>query len=130
VPDERSLRILLVDDDPLVVASTTGMLEELGPHAVTAAGSAAEALALLREDAAFDLLLTDHIMPGMTGAQLAARVRTLYPSLPVLIASAYAELDGLSGDWPRLRKPYGLAELQEALRNLTHENHNLAHRNQ
>ncbi len=117
----RSLRILLVDDDPLVVAGTTSMLEELGHDAITAAASGEEALAVLRDHGDFDLLLTDHVMPGMTGVQLAACARDLHPALPILIASGFAELDSLAGvQWPRLRKPYSLNDLASAIRNLTH----------
>jgi CheY-like chemotaxis protein len=112
----RSLRILLVDDDPLVVAGTIGMLEELGHHAICAAASGEEALAVLRHDGDFDLLLSDYMMPGMTGVQLATQVRELLPSLPVLLASGFAEIDGLATTkWPRLRKPYSLSELSAAL---------------
>jgi PAS domain S-box-containing protein len=121
-PAARRLRILLVDDDPLVVASTTSMLEELGHDSITVAASGDEALAVLRQDGNFDLLLTDHMMPGMTGVQLATRARNLHESLPIVIASGFADLDGLAGmKWPRLRKPYGLSDLAAALEHLTHE---------
>ena len=60
------------------------------------------------------------MMPGLSGAQLAAQARTLQPLLPILIASGFAELEGLAGaQWPRLRKPYGLNDLAIALRNLS-----------
>jgi PAS domain S-box-containing protein len=115
-PDARSLRILLVDDDPLVVVGTAGMLEELGHVTVHAVTSGEAALAVLRGDGNFDLLLTDHLMPGMTGLQLATEARALHPSLPILLASGFAELDGLAGaEWPRLRKPYSLSDLSAAL---------------
>ncbi len=115
----RSLRILLVDDDPLVVAGTTGMLEELGHEAIRTAASGAEALDLLRQDSGFDVLLTDHMMPGMTGLQLATQIRALHPSLPILLASGFAELDAMTGaEWPRLRKPYSLSDLAAALAGL------------
>jgi PAS domain S-box-containing protein len=110
-----SLRILLVDDDPLVLAGTTGMLEELGHHCVCAAAGE-DALAALRAGAAFDLLLTDHVMPGMSGVQLAAQARALRGGLPILLASGFAELDEVqAADWPRLRKPYSMADLANAL---------------
>jgi PAS domain S-box-containing protein len=115
-PAGRSLRILLVDDDPLVLAGTLAMLEELGHDAVHIAASGAEALAVLERDGGFDLLLTDHMMPGLSGMQLAARARALHPALPVLLASGFAELDEAAGaTWPRLRKPYGLTDLAAAL---------------
>jgi len=115
-PSPAELRILLVDDDQLVIASTTGMLEELGHQVVHAAASGAEALDVLRGDDHIDLLLTDYMMPGMTGVRLAAQASTLRPSLPVLLASGFAELDGLTGvEWPRLRKPYSLRDLAAAL---------------
>jgi PAS domain S-box-containing protein len=115
-PAARSLRILLVDDDPLVVAGTRSMLEELGHDAITVAASGEDALAVLREHGNFDLLLTDHMMPGMSGVQLAARAREMHKSLTIVIASGFAELDESAGTtWPRLRKPYTLTELATAL---------------
>jgi CheY-like chemotaxis protein len=115
-PIPRKLRVLLVDDDPLVVASTTGMLEELGHDSIHTAASGDEALAVLRQGGDFDLLLTDYMMPGMSGVQLASQAQALRPSLPILLASGFAELDGLAGAaWPRLRKPYGLGDLSAAL---------------
>ncbi len=115
-PAGPSLRILLVDDDPLVVAGTTGMLEELGHAVIRAVASGEEALAVLRRDGDFDLLLTDHMMPGMSGMQLAEQARALHPALPVLLASGFAEIDGaVAAEWPRLRKPYGLRDLSAAL---------------
>ncbi len=115
----RSLRILLVDDDPLVLASTAAMLEELGHDAIHLVASGPDALAVLERDGAFDLLLTDQMMPGMTGTQLAAQARALHPSLAVLLASGFSELDEAAGaGWPRLRKPYDLADLSAALAGL------------
>jgi PAS domain S-box-containing protein len=113
---ERSLRILLVDDDPLVLMGTAGMLEELGHATIHAVASGEEALAVLGQDGDFDLLLTDHLMPGMSGVQLADMARALHPALPILIASGFAEVGGLTGTpWPRLRKPYTLSDLSVAL---------------
>jgi PAS domain S-box-containing protein len=112
----RGLRVLLVDDDPLVLAATTGMLEELGHEAAGTAASGAEALGLLRSEASFDLLLTDLMMPGMSGMQLAAQAKALYPALPIVLASGFAELDrAATAEWPRLRKPYDLRDLAAAL---------------
>ena len=64
--DRRPCRVLVVDDDPMVVASTAAMLEDLG-HVVIEALSGARALDLLRSGAKVDVVITDHAMPGMTG---------------------------------------------------------------
>jgi len=112
----ESLRILLVDDDPLVAVATVAMLDALGHDMVHAVESGEAALSVLRQGDEFDLLLTDYMMPGMSGGQLAAEARALDPSLPILLASGFAELDGLIGtEWPRLRKPYSLGHLSAAL---------------
>jgi CheY-like chemotaxis protein/two-component sensor histidine kinase len=103
---------LLVDDEDVVRMSTADMLADLG-FDVTEAGSAEEALGLLQRGTVADLLVTDHLMPGMTGAQLAREVHVLRPGLPVLIVSGYAEMDGLAPDLPRLLKPFRAAELAE-----------------
>jgi DNA-binding response OmpR family regulator len=70
---------------------------------------------LMRSGTAVDLLVTDHLMPGMSGAQLAREVRAMRPGLPVLIVSGYAEVDGLAPDLPRLVKPFRAAELVERI---------------
>lgn len=98
--------ILLVDDDPLIAASTVELLEDLG-HSVVEVHSAVEALGALDKGLAPDLIITDHAMPGMTGADLAARVLVQRPGLPILLATGYAELQGMQNvDLPRLAKPY------------------------
>jgi signal transduction histidine kinase len=109
--DTRCCRVLVVDDDPIVLSGTAAMLEDLG-HVATEAESAESALRALLSDANFDLVITDHAMPGMTGTELAARIRHSWPALPVAIATGYAELPG-DGDpgLPRLSKPYRQQEL-------------------
>jgi signal transduction histidine kinase len=111
VADTRCCRVLVVDDDPIVLAGTAAMLEDLG-HVATEASSGESALRLLLSAAGFDLVITDHAMPGMTGTELAARIRGSWPKLPVVIATGYAELPG-DGDpgLPRLSKPYRQQEL-------------------
>ena len=105
---------LLVDDEELVRMSTADMLIDLG-FEVTEAGSAEEALHLIHAGAAPDVLVTDHLMPGMNGVELARAVRTLMPALPVLIVSGYAEVEGVARDLPRLTKPFRNAELAASL---------------
>jgi signal transduction histidine kinase/ActR/RegA family two-component response regulator len=111
VEDGRCCRVLVVDDDPIVLAGTAAMLEDLG-HVATEVESAERALKILQSDAEVDLVITDHAMPGMTGTQLAKRIRRKWPELPVVIATGYAELPGeLDPSVPRLSKPYRQQEL-------------------
>jgi PAS domain S-box-containing protein len=111
----RSAVILFVDDDPLIAMSTTEMLEDLGHH-VIGANSGLHALDILKSEQPLDLMMTDHAMPGMTGMELAAASRQVRPSLPVLLATGYAELpEGAQLDLPRLAKPYHQDQLRARL---------------
>ena len=110
-----SLRILAVDDDALVLMNTTLMLEDLG-HQVVEAYNGGEALEFLESGEHFDLVLTDHSMPKMTGAELAARIQERWPHLPVILATGYAELpSGEGGRLPKLSKPFSQSQLAEVL---------------
>jgi PAS domain S-box-containing protein len=106
--------VLLVDDEELVRASTADLLDDLGYQVIQAA-SADAALDRLREGAGPDILVTDHLMPGMTGAELAEAARALRPDLPILIVTGYAESGGIAADLPRLAKPFRREELAAAL---------------
>ncbi len=102
----RGLAVLVVDDDPLVLANTAAMLEDLG-HTALQAASGAEALRMLRGAHAVDVVLTDQVMPKMTGAQLIAAVKTEWPQLPLIIATGFADLPAdLDPDLPKLKKPF------------------------
>ena len=114
----RAAVILFVDDDPLIAMSTTEMLEDLG-HRVIGANSGLHALDILKSEQQIDLMMTDHVMPGMTGIELAAASRQVRPSLPILLATGYAELpEGAQLDLPRLAKPYHQDELRDRLEQL------------
>lgn len=114
-PAGRSAVILFVDDDPLIAMSTTEMLEDLG-HRVIGVSSARHALDVIQSEQPIDLMVTDHVMPGMTGLELAAASRQLRPSLPILLATGYAELpEGSQLDLPRLAKPYHQDQLRDRL---------------
>jgi CheY-like chemotaxis protein len=106
--------VLLVDDEDLVRASTADMLVDLG-FEVIEARSGSEALARLDEAGAIDLLVTDHLMPGMTGVELAREIVARRPGLPVLVVSGYSDAVGLAADLPRLEKPFRQADLLAAL---------------
>lgn len=111
----NSLCVLVVDDDPLVRATTGVVLESLG-HKTIEVSSAAEALSVLEGANDVDLLLTDHAMPGMTGAELTNEANIRWPELPVVLASGYAEIqEDLSDGAIRLPKPYGRDDLIRAI---------------
>jgi PAS domain S-box-containing protein len=105
---------LLVDDEELVRMSTADMLLDLG-YQVVEAGSAEEALRLVGEGLHPELLVTDHLMPGMSGAELAHDLRSQWPDLPVLIVSGYAEAEGVEPGIARLTKPFRNSELAASL---------------
>ncbi|ONF97314.1 response regulator [Sphingomonas jeddahensis] len=90
------------------------MLNDLG-FEVVEAGSAEDALRLLQTGRKPDLLVTDHLMPGMSGAELAQNARALHPALPILVVSGYAEEEGITPDLPRLTKPFRNADLAASL---------------
>ncbi|MFJ7311889.1 PAS domain S-box protein [Pseudomonas sp. NPDC098747] len=109
------LSVLVVDDDSLVLTSTSLLLEDLG-HRVVSASSGTEALALFDEGEVIDLMITDMAMPRMSGAQLAHAVRLLKPDLPIILATGYAErLEGFAAQLPRLPKPFTQMNLVEII---------------
>jgi signal transduction histidine kinase len=108
------MKVLVVDDDPLILMNAVDMLEELG-LTVLQASSGSEALSLLGTND-LSLVITDHAMPNMTGAQLIQKISQLRPNLPIILATGYAELPETLGlKFVRLPKPYGLAELANAI---------------
>jgi CheY-like chemotaxis protein len=111
----KKLSILTVDDDPLVALNTSALLEELG-HTVYSAPSALHALDILRREKKIDLMITDQLMPDMTGSELASRIRAENARMPIILATGYAELaPGEGVGLPRLAKPFSQRELAEAI---------------
>jgi PAS domain S-box-containing protein len=114
-PVVRPLAVMVVDDDSLVLHSIAAMLEDLG-HRVFQATSGKQALSLLAQHPEVEVLITDHAMPSMTGAELATAVKRISPSLPVVIATGYAELPpGLAAGLTRLAKPFTQRELEDVI---------------
>jgi len=110
--------IMVVDDDPLVAAGTADMLTDMG-HTVIEVCSGARALETLRSGAQIALVITDHAMPGMTGLQLAKQIQENWPSMPVILASGYADLpDDTVLNLPRLAKPYRQEQLASLINQL------------
>jgi CheY-like chemotaxis protein len=109
------LSILLVDDELLLLMVGADMLESNG-HRVTQAASGPEALKALQANGSFDLLITDHAMPGMTGAELAAKAKEIAPDIRIVVASGFQEIPGeAEANWLRLRKPYAESDLIELI---------------
>ena len=123
------MKVLLVDDDWLVRMGAADMLADLG-HEVIEVASAAEAMTLLEKDGVFDIVVTDYAMPGKNGIELAREIETRHPTLPIVLATGYAELPTTKGGprYPRLSKPYTQGELDAVLRAATtaHSAHGVA----
>ena len=93
------------------------MLIELGYQVIEAA-SAEDALSKLDQLGVIELLVTDHLMPGMTGTDLAITIRQRSPATRVLIISGYADVDGISPDMQRLTKPFKQSDLAMSIEQL------------
>ncbi|MNM89636.1 Blue-light-activated protein [compost metagenome] len=106
-----SCRVLVVDDDPLVLNTTVAMLEDLG-CSVLKADSATAALEILAKTPDLDLLLTDQAMPRMSGSQLVERAMALGRPLKMAISTGFtAKMDGVAAQLPRLAKPFDQKDL-------------------
>lgn len=108
---------LLVDDEQLVRTSTADMLADLG-YEVVEADSADAALDLVKKGTRPNLVVTDHLMPGMSGTELARELHERLGDVPILIISGYADLEAIAPDLPRLAKPFRQADLAAALSSL------------
>jgi PAS domain S-box-containing protein len=111
-------RVLIVEDDSVVADLAAGMLGELGFES-TIAHSAKEAIERLSAGEKPKLVFTDIVMPGgITGIELAHKVRDRFPELPVLLTTGYSEQVVGSHGFPVLQKPYEMETLARALANV------------
>ncbi|MDO3445559.1 response regulator [Agrobacterium sp. V1] len=119
VPPLAQVRILVVEDEPLILMSTVDMLIELG-HEVFEAGSAEEALAVLEAEK-IDVLLTDVGLPGMSGTDLARQARERWPAMHIVFASGDDGARSTSGisDALQLPKPFTIDGLEAILAETT-----------
>ena len=121
-PEEVSHRgtgtVLLVEDNPDVASASSGLLEELG-YAVRWASDVDTALNEIEANG-IDLVLSDIVMPGkMDGLALARILKQKHPELPILLATGYSDAARhAAAEFPILRKPYQIHELNEALSRL------------
>jgi len=113
----HNVRVLVVEDDPRVSRSTVAALEELG-YLPTPCASGREALEILEREEGIDLILTDVMMPEMTGPELVHAATVRYPWIAILFVTGYVgetgDADELSGH-PILRKPFTVAGLADAV---------------
>ena len=114
--------VLIVEDDPRVRVATTAAIAELGYRPI-ACGSGEDALALLGERSDINLMITDVVMPGMTGPELGTTVRARHPGVGILYVTGYAgeaaeggELEGEAV----LRKPFTISALEKAVDDAMH----------
>lgn len=119
----HAAKVLLVDDEEIVRFATADMLRDLG-YEVIEAGSGSQALAALRSGTDADIVVTDYLMPGMTGAALIDELRSSDAHLPVLLITGYVTAgENVPADVPRLAKPFRqvdlAAQVDELLRSRT-----------
>src|SRR4029077_2612235 len=107
-PDRTDITILLVEDEPAVRAVAARTLRGAGYRLIEASSPAA-AIQVSRSEARIDLLVTDMVMPGMSGRDLSRNLRTDRPDLSVVYMSGYSEelvIRGSKLDGPLLQKPF------------------------
>jgi PAS domain S-box-containing protein len=109
---------LVVDDHDLVRVSTAEMLGDLG-YEVVQAGSGEQAAEMIGDGLRPDLVVTDHLMPGMSGVDLVRLVHARLPLIPVLLVSGYSDPAGIPRGIPCLTKPFRRAQLAEQIAQLS-----------
>ena len=114
-------RILVVDDDDVIRDTLCELLSQ--DHSCEVADTAETALAKLEAEA-FDVVLTDISMPGLSGMELLKRVLTLYPGTPVIMISGLSDQDQAhslieQGAFDYLLKPFRLEVVEESVRRAT-----------
>ncbi|MDR6789417.1 signal transduction histidine kinase/CheY-like chemotaxis protein [Sphingomonas sp. BE138] len=115
-PADAPLAILVVEDDPRVLSATLEALAELG-HEARGCHDATQVTACLEAMPHVDLIVSDVLMPTLTGPEMVARLPAGFAHLPVLFVTGFAgESGGVDlGDRPVLRKPFTLAALDRAV---------------
>jgi CheY-like chemotaxis protein len=111
----QPLKVLAVDDDPMILINLTLMLTDMG-HTVLESNSVSTALEILRGDPAVDLIVTDYLMSAMSGNRLVDEVLTFRPGLPIVLTSGLNETPpSLSERVHQLQKPYTEEQLEAAI---------------
>ena len=119
-------RILFIDDEEMLTEWGKATLERLG-YTVTAMNNSKEALNIFSSDPSrFDLVITDHTMPGITGVQIAREFLKLRPDIPIILCTGHSEtvspeIAKEAGIREYLMKPLAKQELAEAVRRVLDE---------
>jgi CheY-like chemotaxis protein len=110
-------RVLLVEDNKAVAEVASDYLEQLD-LGVVHASSAEAAITLLNVQRDIDFVLTDIVMPGMTGLELGRLIREHHPELPVILATGYSDQANVATteNFPLINKPYSLENLERVIR--------------
>jgi len=124
-PRGAGQKLLVVDDEPSLVAMLAEMLKGLGYEPVAYSDSSAALRALRDDPGGFAAVITDEVMPGLSGTQLTEALRAQSPHLPVLLVSGYggallASRAAAAGVTRVLSKPLQRTELARALAELLH----------
>ncbi len=107
----RAAKVLLVDDEDLVRAATADMLRDIG-YVVVEVASASQALSAIRSGVDADILVSDYLMPGMTGGQLISELRLMGNRIPALLVTGYAAAgEDVPDSVIRLAKPFRQTDL-------------------
>jgi two-component system, cell cycle response regulator CpdR len=118
---DMAARILVVDDEPMVRALIARALTDEGYEVVAVANGRAALDAARGAETAFDLVITNNYMPGLTGAELIARVREDFPALPILHVddvTRRGRIPSLPSNVPTIYKPFSIAALRAAVAEL------------
>lgn len=116
----RPAKILVVDDDEALLTTSCMLLEQLGHQPTKTTDSRAALQSLLNGESAFDLLITDNLMPHLSGLELVQELRNQNHPIPILMVSGYGvareQIDRLKEQSVIfLPKPYTLPELSDAI---------------
>ncbi len=107
-------KILVVDDEPHVLRVVASMLDRAGYEA-TAEPDPLRALEIVAKTEKFDVVLSDVVMPGMRGPELAERIRLVSPWSQIILMSSYVPANELPRGIPFLGKPFSLDDLTRAV---------------
>jgi CheY-like chemotaxis protein len=111
--------VLVVDDEPLMLRVAKRQLSQLGIEPVLAADGES-ALALLQSGSRFDCIITDFVMPKMSGMTLVSKIRLFLPDIPIIIMTGYpsgsaADNQHAISEYTCLRKPFNRSDLAKVL---------------